>query len=36
MPKAKCLEVLDRVAAGSVDRVVITKRGKPVGVLTPA
>jgi prevent-host-death family protein len=33
--KAKCLEILDQVAAGCVDRVVITKRGKPVGVLIP-
>ena len=33
--KARCLELLDQVAAGSVDRVVITKRGRPVGVLVP-
>ena len=33
--KAKCLEVLDRVASGALERVVITKRGRPVGVLTP-
>jgi prevent-host-death family protein len=31
--KARCLEVLDRVGAGQVDQVVITKRGRPVGVL---
>ena len=33
--KAKCLEVLDQVASGALERVVITKRGRPVGVLTP-
>lgn len=33
--KARCLNVLERVANGELERVVITKRGKPVGVLTP-
>lgn len=33
--KAKCLEVLDKVASGALERVVITKRGRPVAVLTP-
>lgn len=32
--KAKCLELMDRVAA-SGDVIVITKRGKPVAQLTP-
>jgi prevent-host-death family protein len=33
--KAKCLDILDRLGARKLDRVVITKRGKPVAVLTP-
>ena len=33
--KAKCLNVLDRLAAHELDRVVITKRGLPVAVLVP-
>ena len=33
--KAKCLEILDRLGAHEVDQVVVTKRGKPVAVLTP-
>lgn len=33
--KAKCLEILDRLAARELDSVVVTKRGKPVAVLTP-
>ena len=33
--KAKCLDILDRVARHEVDRVVITKRGRVVGVLVP-
>ena len=33
--KAKCLDIFDRVAAGELDRVVITKRGRVVGVLVP-
>ena len=32
--KAKCLELMDRVAA-SGEPIVITKRGKPVVMLTP-
>jgi len=33
--KAKCLELMDRVAEGR-DTYVITKRGKPVAKLVPA
>jgi prevent-host-death family protein len=33
--KAKCLSILDRLASHELDRVVITKRGQPVGVLLP-
>jgi prevent-host-death family protein len=33
--KAKCLEILDRLAARKLTRVTITKRGKVVAVLTP-
>jgi len=33
--KAKCLEVFDRLAARELDRVVVTKRGRVVGVVTP-
>jgi len=33
--KAKCLELMDRVAE-SGEPIVITKRGKPVAMLTPA
>ncbi len=33
--KAKCLEILDRLADRSLDEVVITKRGRTVAVLTP-
>jgi prevent-host-death family protein len=33
--KAKCLDILDRLAARKLLRVTITKRGKPVAVLTP-
>ncbi len=33
--KAKCLDVLDRVGAREVERVVITKRGRVVGMLVP-
>ena len=32
--KAKCLDILDRVNSGKVDRVEITKRGTVVAVLT--
>lgn len=34
--KAKCLNILDRLASHELDRVTITKRGKAVGVLTAA
>lgn len=33
--KAKCLDILDRLGENEIDRLVITKRGKPVAVLTP-
>ena len=33
--KATCLEMLDRVGDGSVGRIVVTKRGKPVAALVP-
>ena len=33
--KAKCLDILDRLAARKLTRVTITKRGKAVAVLTP-
>jgi prevent-host-death family protein len=33
--KAKCLSILDRLASHQLDRVTITKRGKPVAVLVP-
>jgi len=33
--KAKCLELMDRLAARKLDRIVITKRGRPVAVVTP-
>jgi prevent-host-death family protein len=33
--KAKCLDVLDRLAARKLERVVVTKRGRAVAVLTP-
>ena len=33
--KAKCLNILDRLAGRQLDRVVITKRGRPVGILLP-
>jgi prevent-host-death family protein len=33
--KAKCLNILDRLAGRELDRVVITKRGTPVAVLLP-
>ena len=33
--KATCLELFDRLAARKLDRLVVTKRGKPVAVLTP-
>ena len=33
--KAKCLDILDRLAARKLTRVTITKRGKIVAILTP-
>lgn len=33
--KAKCLDILERLSARQLERVVITKRGRPVAVLTP-
>ncbi|HEY5106289.1 MAG TPA: hypothetical protein VII73_05880 [Caulobacteraceae bacterium] len=33
--KARCLEILDRLAAHTLTRVAITKRGKIVAILTP-
>lgn len=33
--KAKCLDILDRLANRELERVTITKRGRVVAVLTP-
>ncbi len=33
--KARCLEILDRLASHEFTRVTVTKRGKVVAVLTP-
>lgn len=33
--KTKCLAILDRLARRDVDRITITKHGRPVAVLTP-
>jgi hypothetical protein len=33
--KAKCLNILDRLDRHELDRVIITKRGRTVGVLLP-
>jgi prevent-host-death family protein len=33
--KARCLEILDRLADRTLERVTITKRGRAVGVLLP-
>ena len=33
--KAKCLELFDQLAARKLNRVVVTKRGRAVAVLTP-
>jgi len=33
--KAKCLDLMDRLAARKIDRIVVTKRGRAVAVLTP-
>jgi prevent-host-death family protein len=32
--KAKCLEVLDRLAAHEIEELTITKRGRPVALVT--
>jgi prevent-host-death family protein len=32
--KAKCLEILDRLGTHEIEKLTITKRGKPVAVLT--
>ena len=33
--KAKCLDILDRLGRRELQRVVVTKRGRPVAVLLP-
>ena len=33
--KAKCLQLMDQLAARKLGRIVVTKRGRPVAVLTP-
>jgi prevent-host-death family protein len=33
--KAKCLELLGRLGSRKLKRIVVTKRGRPVAVLTP-
>jgi prevent-host-death family protein len=33
--KAKCLNILDRLESHELERVIITKRGRTVGVLLP-
>jgi prevent-host-death family protein len=33
--KAKCLDLLDRVGRGELPRLIVTKRGTPVAVVTP-
>ncbi|MGH7016077.1 MAG: hypothetical protein ACRED8_03215 [Caulobacteraceae bacterium] len=33
--KAKCLEILDRLAAREIAAAVITKRGRPVAIVAP-
>jgi antitoxin (DNA-binding transcriptional repressor) of toxin-antitoxin stability system len=32
--KAKCLELFDRLNSHALERVVVTKRGKPVSIVT--
>lgn len=32
--KAKCLEILDQLGSHEIEKLTITKRGKPVAVLT--
>ncbi len=33
--KAKCLDLMDQLARRKLDRIIVTKRGRPVAVLTP-
>ena len=33
--KAKCLDILDRIGRSEVDRLIVTKRGKPVAMIVP-
>jgi prevent-host-death family protein len=33
--KTKCLELIDQLAAGKLSRIVVTKHGRAVAVLTP-
>ena len=33
--KAQCLDIVDRLATGQLDRVVVTQSGRPAAVLTP-
>jgi len=33
--KAKCLDLMNQLAAHKLQRIVVTKRGRPVAVLTP-
>lgn len=33
--KAKCLDILERLGSGRLDRVEVTKRGRVMAVLTP-
>jgi prevent-host-death family protein len=33
--KAKCLDLMDQLAERKLNRIVVTKRGRPVAVLTP-
>ncbi len=33
--KPKCLELIERVANGRLERVVLTKRGRPVAAVVP-
>lgn len=33
--KAKCLDLMDQLATRKLDRIVVTKHGRPVAVLSP-
>jgi prevent-host-death family protein len=33
--KAKCLDLMDQLAARKLDRIIVTKHGRPVAVLSP-